>query len=61
MKLTINIEMDNDAFQISPLSEVITLLNKFIHAVKDAGLPDEMMLMDSNGNTAFKATLQRDD
>ena len=51
MRLIIEIDTSNDAFQPEPRSEVVRLLLVAAHRALSTNTPDEGKLIDFNGNT----------
>ena len=57
MKLKIEIDMDNAAFDDSPAEEVKSILNTVVRSLYFVGVKETVTVRDSNGNTIGKATV----
>lgn len=57
MKLKIEIDMDNAAFEEFPVGEVEAILRKAVSLLYFDGSKEVVVLRDRNGNTVGKATV----
>ncbi len=58
MKIKIEINTDNDAFQPDPVEEIKAILNKYIALITTRGL-NRITMLDINGNTCGTITITK--
>lgn len=61
MNIIITINTDNAAFEDDPGAEVARILNSLAQKIGRWGIPSDMKLLDSNGNTVGKCDTVADD
>ncbi len=60
-ELTIEMSLDNAAFEDDPAPEIARILRQLADKLEGRGIDDEILLWDINGNRVGKAVITTDD
>jgi hypothetical protein len=60
-ELTIEMNLDNAAFEGDPAPEITRILRQLADKIEERGIYDEILLRDINGNRVGKAVIVMDD
>lgn len=60
-ELTIEMSLDNAAFEDDPAPEIARILRQLADKLEGRGIDDEILLWDINGNRVGKAVIVMDD